>query len=254
MLKAYDRDKYELSSELEATQLLDEIPVELTRSSIGRQIMNPIFSDVDFFNSFTERCDYVMSMYEDEDFQNSIRETKLIMSKFILDKLDDRFGFEFDLDTTDGNEDLLTQYADVCYRFFILNYKRIVTKYIYKFIKSHRTELFNAYDEKLNKKDVASINAKRLAKEKEYITILSALSDIIKMILNNGCDLEDFIDLSCDADSYEADVLHEMIDNAIINGEVMQEYFSVILEENDLIFGEIYTKIRTKIINKLDKE
>lgn len=250
----YDRDNYELSSELEATQLLDEIPVELTRSSIERQIMNPVFSDVDFFNSFTERCDYVMSMYEDEDFQMSIKDTKLYMSKFILEKLDERFGFEFDLDTVDGNEDLLTQYADVCYRFFILNYKRIVTKYVFKFIKTHRTELFNAYDDKLNKKDVASINAKRLAKEKEYVTILSALTDIIKLVLNNGCDLEDFIDLSCDPDSYEADVLHEMINNNIINGEVISEYLGIVLEENDMVFSEIYTKIRTKIINKIDKE
>ena len=254
MLESYDREKYELSSDLEATQLLDEIPVELTRSSIERQIMNPLFTDVDFFNSFTERCDYVVNAYEDEDFQRSIKDTKLEMSKFILDKLDERFGFDFELDTIDGNEDLLTQYADVCYRFFILNYKRIVTKYVYKFIKAHRTELFNAYDEKLNKKDVASINAKRLAKEKEYITILSALTDIIKMILSNGCDLEDFIDLSCDADSYEADVLHEMINNGVINGDVINEYLGIILDENDMIFAEIYTKIRTKIINKLSKE
>jgi len=235
----------------EIASLLDEIPTELTKTSIEKQIHDPFFSTTNFFDPFIEKCDYILTEFQDEDIQRSINDLKISMASFILETMDSLYSFDFDLDPLAGNISELTDLADVCYRFFILNYKKHTVKYIFRYIKENRKEFYNAYEENIGKKDVGTINAKQISKDKEWCVILSSLPSIISDVLDMGCDdLSHYVNTVSEEDSYEAEVINTMIQRLILNGEPLNSLFGIIIGSDD-IGGDIYAGVRTKIIKKI---
>lgn len=235
----------------EVTGLLDEIPTELTKTSIEKQIHDPFFSSTNFFDPFIEKCDYILAEIEDEDVQRGINDLKASMASFILETMDNLYGFDFDLEPLAGNISELTDLADVCYRFFILNYRKHTVKYIFRYIKENRKEFYNAYEETIGKKDVGTINAKQISKDKEWCVILSSLPSIISDVLDMGCDdICHYVNTVSEEDSYEAEVINTMVQRLILNGEPLNSLFGIIIGSDD-IGGDIYAGVRTKIIKKI---
>jgi hypothetical protein len=245
-------DEYEVINEDEIAALLDEIPTELTKTSIEKQIRDPFFSSTNFFEPFIEKCDYILTEFqEDDDITRDINDLKESMASFILNTMDEYYGFDFDLESLAGNISELTDLADVCYRFFILNYRKHTIKYIFRYIKEHRKEFYKAYEENIGKKDVGTINAKQISKDKEWCVILSLLPSIIRDVLETGCDdVCVYVNTVAEEDSYEAEVIHTMVQRLIINGEPLDRLFGIIIASDD-ISGDIYAGIRTKIIKKI---
>lgn len=246
----YD-DEYEMANGNDLSALLNDIPYDLTKVTIMKQIENPTETKVNYLETFNERCDYLLDEYSgDGEAINEIKNLKNSMYIDMLKAMDDKFDFDFDLESFSSSE--LEEGCDSIYRLLILGYTRVISKYIYKVIKDNRKSFSEQYADQISKKDVSTVSMKKKTKDKEAIIIISCLPNIINDVLELSCEAEDFIRTVTSEDSYEGDVILNLIQTNKITGNFTEAYINYVVTANESIMEEIYVSVRSKLISKLN--
>jgi len=245
----YNREEYEPITSVELDNLVAELPFDLLRESIYEQINNPLSTNVDYIDSITEKADEFRDIYGDNE--EIIEGIDNAMNDFfinILSKLSDRFNLDLDL-TSIANRSDIVDIGQALYEYFILRYTKNITKYISKYINTHKKEFTNYYADK-NKKDVSTLVYKKQFKNPDDLTIISNLSSIINYIISLEMENEEFIELSAGKNNYNASVVKDLINEDILNGDFVRTYIDLCTDEYDYVIDDIFIKIRQKYINK----
>lgn len=243
-----DNDEYELSTDLEIDTLLADLPLDLIKENIKEQINDPLSTSIDYVNVITEKCDLIKEQFEDPEIHQTIKNNLRNFFQFVLDELEKRFGFILDLD---DEEDEIIALGEAMYNFFILRYRKNISRFIYKFIIKNKKSLADHFESIGKRKDVTSISLKKQIKNKDDILIISNLPNVIKYILSLEVEPLDFLKYAADDEIYEATMIKKFITEGKIAGNFVNDYLNLIKDEYDEILDEIQTDVKLKIIKKI---
>jgi len=246
----YDNDIYELTSDLEIDTLLSDLPFDLIRENVKEQINDPLWSNVNYINVILEKRDLLRKQYDNNsDALKSIDNQIYDFFRFIITEINDKFDLGIDVDDFETEEAI--EYGEIFYNFFILRYKKNISKFITKFIVKNKKVFVEKFENVEKKKDVTQISLKKQIKNKDDLIILSNLPEVIKFIFYLDIDNLDFIKYCCRDDLYEAIKIKDLIITARLTGNFVREYMTLIKDKYDNILDEILTEVRYKIIKKI---
>jgi len=246
----YDNDIYELTSDLEIDTLLSDLPFDLIRENVKEQINDPLWSNVNYINVILEKRDLLRKQYDNNsDALKSIDNQIYDFFRFIITEINDKFDLGIDVDDFETEEAI--EYGEIFYNFFILRYKKNISKFITKFIVKNKKVFVEKFENVEKKRDVTQISLKKQIKNKDDLIILSNLPEVIKFIFYLDIDNLDFIKYCCRDDLYEAIKIKDLIITARLTGNFVREYMTLIKDKYDNILDEILTEVRYKIIKKI---
>lgn len=245
----YD-DNYEPASSMEMDSLLADLPFDLIKANIQEQIDDPMSNNINYVNVIVEKCDICKEMLGDDE--DSIKQVDTALEEFftsILQSISDRFDIGMDLNEMASSKEIV-EIGEVIYDYFIIRYKKNISKYIRNYIKTHKSDLADYYADK-STKDVTTLSHKKNIKNPDDLIIIANLPSIINYIVNLDIDAFDFVDLSANKSNYDANVIKGLITSNRIIGNFVRKYIDVSLDDHDYLIDEIQTDIKVRIINKL---
>ena len=241
-------------NEIESDMLLSEMPLSLMKENIIAQFEDPLeYRKKDHITTFLNMYEYSKEnadLSEDEEMDNVIElrdDFYSFMQKLFKDYLN--IGFvDFD-DESEEDQDNLIHFT---YRYFIMNIKKNFVSYILNWIDDHKEVLMDADDDK--KKDVTSMSFKKEITDPTDIYILSNLSDIIDMTLNELVEdvlIDEFFEKCGDEDCLETRIVSNAFENMKITGNFVEKYVDML--DSDFK-SEIESKVRNKILKRYKKK
>ncbi len=248
----YDSDNYELVTSEEIDNLVAELPFDLLKENILEQIDDPVANHVNYMETIITKCKIFKEQFSDDpDVVRQVDDSLYEFISFIINKINDRFDLGIDLNAGFTYDDMIV-YGSAIYSYFILRYKKNITKFVINYINTHESNLIEYYGDK-NKKDVSTLVYKKQIKRPEMLPIITNLQSIINFII--GLDIEpiEFVELSMNGSNYEANVVKRLIDNNIITGDFVRMYVDICIDDHEYIVDDIYTKIKTKLIKNYVK-
>lgn len=241
---------YEISSDTEINDIIDELPLELVKEVIYNQIRNPEESSVNNLSSLLYKVDLLIDEFkEDYDSLNLIKNTICDFLLCILQRICTTYQL-----TVDVNEDDLEQVTDITkalYEIIVLRYKKNMTLYLYNSIIKNLEKLSDEYESNCKKKDFSSLFGGNNDEEKrKKAIIVYNLPVIFKTFydIDNTTDPVDFLEISGVDKLYYGDKIKSMIENGKIAGNFVPIYFDMLLDDYDEIKQEIFNDLRTKLI------
>ena len=248
----YDNENYELSTSVETNSLLAELPFELMKELISEQINDPMSTNNNYIDIIIEKSELFKDSHEDnEDIIAELNDNLRSFFVSIMQRIDDAFELGLDIESIASRSDVV-EIGEVLYNYFVLRYVKNISKFITKYILTHKKELADYYIDK-NKKDVSTMALKKQIKNQDDIVIVSNLPSIIKYVINLDIDPEEFVSLNTGADNYEGTVIRSLISSGQMVGDFVYEYIQKAIVDHDYIIDEIQTDIKTKIFKKMNK-
>jgi len=248
----YDRDEFELSSNVEFNDLLVELPFDLIKESIIEQINDPVSSRTNYIDVILDKYEVFKLQYsEDEDIINELEEHVRSFFIFIMEAMDNKFNLGLDLNEIAGRKDIVN-IGECLYKYFVIRYVKNITRFITKFIFKNKKTFVNYYNDK-NKKDVSTLAFRKQIKNNDDLIIITCLPSIIKDIIGMEVESEDFVILSAGNGNYEASVVKELIYSSRLIGDFYKPYISMCVDSYDYIIDELQTEIRIKILSKISE-
>jgi hypothetical protein len=249
MSLSYD-ESYEPTNDMEIGELLAELPLDLINATIDEQINDPMLSNVNYVNIIVDKCEIYKKLFTDEDALRQVNHTMEVFFEGIIKKINDRFDLGVDIESLVGSSDLV-EIAQVLYDYFIIRYKKNISKVITNYIKKNKSDLVEYYLDR-NKKDVTTLSHKKQIKDTEDLTILSNLPSIINYIITS-VDITpyEFVDLSAGSSNYNACIIKRLISNNQMIGNFVLDYFKVSTDEHDYLLDEIHTDIKMRLVKKV---
>ncbi|WP_304576736.1 hypothetical protein [Romboutsia ilealis] len=243
-------DEYEILNTIDLDMMLSDLPIDLMKENIRYQVENPLGVGSDYSTIIMDKCNTIIKEYAQvEDVVNEIEQTLDEFYRFIINLLDEKFNLDIDYENMSTKE--IIQIGHVLYKFFILRYRKNVSKFIYKFIVKNKKKLAANYTNDDKRKDVVTVVLKKKTKNKDEIRILSNLPLVIKEILSLSHDPEEFMDMCCGNDLYEAEVVKELISDFVISGNFTDRYLSLILDQYNDVLDEIQIEVKIKLMKRI---
>lgn len=243
-------DEYEILNTIDLDMMLSDLPIDLMKENIRYQVENPLGVGSDYSTIIMDKCNTIIKEYAQvEDVVNEVEQTLDEFYRFIINLLDNKFNLDIDYENMSTSDVIKT--GHILYKFFILRYRKNVSKFIYKFIVKNKKKLAANYTNDDKRKDVVTVVLKKKTKNKDEIRILSNLPLVIKEILSLSHDPEEFMDMCCGNDLYEAEVVKELISDFIISGNFTDSYLSLILDQYNDVLDEIQIEVKLKLMKRI---
>lgn len=241
-------EEYELCSDTEIDLLLVDLPIDLIKEQLKDQIVNPLYTNVNYVETVVDKFRLLSEEYGDnEDAIKNINNFISDFFLFIINEIDERFGLEIEVDESCLQEVIET--GLVLYNYLILRYKKNIIKFLYKFIMKNKKRLVEEF-EGYKKKDVTSISLKKKIKNKDDVIILSNLPYIIKFILDLEIEPLDFLNYSSSNNYYEGLYISNLIEEGNLVGNFVDKYLEVIKQDRDVL-DEVLADVKLKILKKM---
>lgn len=230
---------------------LSSIPLDMLEEAIKTQFNDPLeYRKNDYVQSFLNKYEYSVNNMYDGDYDDS---------QYVYDLREDFVSFMEDMfymylgigitDLFESGIDKQHQYIHYIYTFFILNIKKNFTNLICNYINKNKDSLEPELDVK--KKDVITLNFKNEIDNDYDVAILSNLSDVIRTILTQDYDVDEFFDYITPKDpSVELDAIRGWFDNFEVTGNFVPNYISML---DSYAISELESKVRNKILKKYPK-
>lgn len=242
----YNNEEYEIVNNIDLDIILSDLPLELIMSSLDHQIKNPLDIGTDYCTIFFDKCASVLQEYKGvEDIEKDLEELTTKFCLKVLNMLDDKFKFDINYDGLTNYD--LTKMTLMMYKFFILRYRKNVSRFIYNFIQKNKKMISEQFLNDDKRKDITTIVMKKITKNKDDIRIISNLPIIIKNILEMDHDPLDFMELAAPVDLYYADEIRTLLENFTLSGNFTKPYLSTLLYQYTDIVDEILIDVRAKL-------
>lgn len=243
-------EDYEILNTIDLDMLLSDLPIDLIKENIRYQVDNPLDVASDYSTIVIDKCSTILKEYSQiEDIKNEIEQTMDEFYRFIINLIDQRFNL--DINYEDMNTHDIIKFGHILYKFFILRYRKNVSRFIYKFIVKNKKKLAANYTNDDKRKDVVTVVLKKKTKNKDEVRILSNLPLVIKDILSLEHQPEEFMEMCCSNDLYEAEVIKELIEDFVISGNFTDSYLSVILDQYNDVLDEIQVEVKIKLMKRI---
>jgi hypothetical protein len=246
----FNGEDYELSSSTEIDMLLIDLPMDLIKENLKAQINDPLTTNVNYIETIIDKIREMQASYGDnDDAVQNINKLIVDFFSFVIIEIDKRFKLGIDVNYDNVEETMET--GSVLYYFLILRYKKNITKFLYKYISKNKKKLVEDSESQGKKKDVTTIALKKKMKNKDDISIISNLPNIIKYIMNLDIEPSDFLQYACGSEHYDGVYITNLMNEGSLIGDFVEDYLSIIKNDYDYVLDEIQTEIKFKIINKL---
>lgn len=243
-------DEYEILNTIDLDMMLSDLPIDLMKENIKYQIDNPLDVGSDYSTIVLDKCRMILKSYGHiEEHKREIEQTMDDFYRFIINTLDEKFGLDVDYESMSTNQ--VIELGHTLYKFFILRYRKNVSRFIYKFIMKNKKMLAELYPNDDKRKDIVTVVLKKKTKNKDEIRILSNLPLVTKEVLSIDHEPESFMDLCCSSDQFEAELIKEWIENFTISGNFTDNYLSLILDRYNDVLDEIQAEVKMKLMKKI---
>ena len=239
-------DDYEIINNIDLDIILSDLPMDLILSSIEYQINHPLDIDVDYCTIVFDKCAQVFREFN--GMQDVIADMEEILNKFcisVLTRLDEKFHFDINYDNLTPYD--VTKMTALLYKFFILRYRKNVSRFIYNYIQKNRKMIAEQFATEDKRKDVTTLVMKKMTKNKDDIRIISNLPIIIKNILGMSHDPIEFMELAAPVDLYYCGEIVEMLKDFTLSGNFTKYYLNTILYQYTEIADDILIEVRSRL-------
>lgn len=230
---------------------LKELSHDLLEESIKLQIEDIFSSRTNFLVEFEDGFESEISGY-DFDNEDIISESNEIAKDFylsVLAQIDKRFELELDIDTISAlSLSSIKNIAEGMYEFFILKYKKYITKYMTAMLLENCDLIADGI--KLDSEDICVYSYKNKLKTENQAILMSHITAAIRTIVEMDTDPSDFISYF-NQDKFEVAIVSYAIDNGYIMGEFVRTFLRIVFNDlKDNIYDEIVSDIREKLFKK----
>lgn len=241
----FDKENYDLFSETELDLLLADLPVELLKENVRKQINDPFYNSVNYLFIVTNKVIILRDQFsEDEDMIDKINDFLVSFLNFFIEEIDERFNLCLDIDPSKVDE--FTETAFILYEFFIINYRKNVSNFLYKYILKNKKIIAEGIE---SKKDVSTSSLKKKIKNKDDVVIIANLPTILKQILYLDIDPEEFINYLCQDLNYDSLYIKDLITENKLNGNFVDKFFEPLID-NSYGFDEVLNDVKVKYLFK----
>lgn len=252
-----DNEDYILS-DLEKKDIINNLTDDLLIENILEQIAKPsvnFFNMTNYIEIFKERLTYLKNIYkENNEFLNDLKDIEI---KF-YDEIFTAICKKFNITTDDSNLNII-DITEYLYIFFILNYKENLIYFYTDFIIKNKESLAKAFNEKeMDVKKISVTSLKKIFSNKNDVTILASLRNIIDFI-NNDEDIDnlELIENICCSDIEEATnyfIKKSFIDDMslAVNKDFVKIFLSPIINKTEG-YSFIITEVNTNLYNAFNK-
>lgn len=245
--KMFQLDELYEPNELSDEVFLSEVPLNLIKKAIKTQFKNPEeFRKIDYMQSFLNKYSFSLeNMYEEDkteldDLHDQFIDYIVELFKYYL-----RIGFPTLEDVEEEEQHTLLH---LTYNFFIQNMKKNFVLFCMNYIKKYEKDLTKVLPKK---KDVITLNFKEEITNDYDVLILSNITNVLEIILEQEIDPVEFLELCTGTDScLETEFVKSKYNDNEITGNFVSSYITMI---NDIFRVEIECKIRGRILRKYPK-
>jgi len=243
-------DDYEIVNSIDLDIILSDLPIDLILASIEYQINNPLDVDADYCTIVFDKCAQVMQEFKGiEDVERDMEE---VLNKFclsVLNKLDDKFHFDINYEDLTGYD--IAKMTALLYKFFILRYRKNISRFIYNFIQKNKKMISEQFANDEKRKDVTTLVMKKMTKNKDDIRIIGNLPTVIKNILEMDHDPVDFMELAAPVDLYYCEEIIKLLEDFTLSGNFTKAYLNTIIHQYTDVVDEILIEVRSKMCEDL---
>ena len=248
-MNIYNEGEYEINSTHEMYDVLAELPFDLIKENIEDQIKHPAEISIDYVDLVEDKYNVAASVYEaDDDLLRTLKSQYLDFFYDISVKINKAYDLCLDVDGIMMNGDI-EEVGEVLYNFFVLRYTKNVAGYITNYINTHKKSLYDLFND-VTKKDVSTLVYKKFIKSKEDLVIVTCLPDIIKYIIKLDIEPIEFVELCAGEDSYEGEVLIDLIASSHLVGDFVHRYLTLQSSDDERILDDVYTEIKSRLIGE----
>ena len=244
------RDNEDMINVFDVERIFGDLPLDIIKENVKSQIEDPLVF-------ISNQCEDVYETFDEafeefghiDDHRQELIQLKDDFSIFILQELDRKYNLGVDFDNLQDYE--IHEMAVNCYDFFIVNIKEYISNFILNFILCNKSMLCEAFDDEYKRKDVTTMNMKKITKNKEDVVILSNLNSVINYILDLDHYPEDFIELAPEPGEYIGSSVTEYINSFKLAGNFVPNLLNEVRYSHNDIIDEIASDITMTMIENL---
>ena len=242
------------------TSALKELSNDLITEGLKSEVDNPYISHVDFLEQFEEEYEFQMADLDEAD--DIYQDNKDIARDFylrVLFMLDDRFHLEIDEEQVGAiSLEGLKNMTEGLYTFFILKYRKNISKYLIRLVIDNEDSLADALNQSVkemlkqkNYDDTVTYSSwTRKVENIRYGSILASVNEVIATVKNIDIDPKDFIEFF-NTEKFEVASVEYAIDHMIITGDFVPYFLDVVF--GDDVQNDIYDDIVGEVQHALYK-
>lgn len=218
---------------------------EVLMINIEEQIKDSNNSDENYFETITNKLESILAILPEEDYElvNRVKDFQEELFDKVQRLLQDRFAFTCDFKSYSNRGFCLKE----LYKFFVIRKKNLLQNLVMNYINKEFDSLIVSYGQsKINKKDISFINSGNSNIEKEKLSLLLNVQNIIDGIQIPDVDecLELLID---DKEEFTNNLIISMKDTFEI--EFKPEFISIIMKEIKKEKNSLIMNTRLKLMN-----
>lgn len=245
------RDNENMINVFDVERILGDLPLDIIKENVRSQIEDPLLFVSNQCDEVYETIVEAMNEFGHiEEYREELTELKEDFSVFILKEMDKKFNLGVDFDNIADYE--LHDIAQNSYYFFVVNLSKNVTNFLLNYINNNKATLCEMFDDEYRRKDVTTINMKKLTKNKDDVLILSNLNSVITHILDLEHYPEDFIDLAMEPGEYIGSCVKEYINSFKLAGNFVYNVLNEVKYNHNDIIDTFVSDITMELIENIN--
>jgi hypothetical protein len=166
--------------------------------------------------------------------------------------MDNKFNLGVDFENMGDFE--LHEIAKNCYDFFVVNLNENISNFLLNYILNNKSSLCEMFGDEYRRKDVTTINMKKITKNRDDVLILSNLNSVINNILDLEHYPEDFMELAVEAGEYSGSCVNEYVNSFKIAGNFVFNVLNEVKYSHNDIIDELVSDITLYLIENINVE
>ena len=247
------RDNENMINVFDVERILGDLPLDIIKENVKSQIEDPLVFISNQCDEVYETIDEAMEEFGHiDEYREELNEMKEDFSIFILREMDNKFNLGVDFENIGDFE--IHDIAKNCYDFFVVNLNENISNFLLNYILNNKSSLCEMFDDEYRRKDVTTINMKKITKNKDDVLILSNLNSVINNILDLEHFPEDFMELSVEPGEYIGECVADYVNSFKIAGNFVFNVLNEVKYSHNDVIDELVSNITLYLIENINVE
>ena len=247
------RDNENMINVFDFERILGDLPLDIIKENVKSQIEDPLVFISNQCDEVYETIDEAMEEFGHiDEYREELNEMKEDFSIFILREMDNKFNLGVDFENIGDFE--IHDIAKNCYDFFVVNLNENISNFLLNYILNNKSSLCEMFDDEYRRKDVTTINMKKITKNKDDVLILSNLNSVINNVLDLEHFPEDFMELSVEPGEYTGTCVADYVNSFKIAGNFVFNVLNEVKYSHNDIIDELVSNITLYLIENINVE
>jgi hypothetical protein len=247
------RDNENMINVFDVERILGDLPLDIIKENVKSQIEDPLVFISNQCDEVYETIDEAMEEFGHiDEYREELVEMKEDFSIFILKELDNKFNLGVDFDNIGDFE--LHEMAQNCYDFFVLNLNDNISNFLLNYILNNKSSLCEMFGDEYRRKDVTTMNMKKITKNRDDVLILSNLNSVINNILDLEHYPEDFMSLSVEPGEYVGSCVIDYVNSFKLAGNFVFNVLNEVKYSHNDVVDELVSTITLYLIENINVE